>query len=236
MPVNSQNRFQNLEEPSITEKHNDATPQNSHQNIPIENTKSKSRFENRNTRTDNCITEKYLNNHVTLRKNQRVVPGNKTYSSARKYAKKIVVIGDSHLKRIKRNLFNNSFDNAKSFIKPFGGAKTEHMKHYVIPSLTEPKPDIIVIHVGGNDINYKNKVNINVNELADNIISLVMICRDIGVPDVVISEVLPKKSIVVTAIIRKVNDRVRELCRITNLILYLFNILPEISCIMMESI
>ena len=34
-----------------------------------------------------------------------------------------------------------------------------------------------------------------------------------GVPDVAISEVLPKKNIAVTAIIRKVNDRVRELCK-----------------------
>ena len=103
-----------------------------------------------------------MNNHVTLRKNQRVVPGKKTYASATKYDKNIVVIGDSHLKRIERNLFKNSFDNAKSFIKSFGGAKTDHMKH-IIPSLKEQKPDIIVIHVGGNDINYKNKGNGNVN-------------------------------------------------------------------------
>ena len=80
-----------------------------------------------------------------------------------------MVIGDSYLKRIKRNLFKNSFDNAKSFIKSFGGAKTKHMKHYVIASLKEQKPDIIVIHVGANDINYKNKGNVNVNELTDNI-------------------------------------------------------------------
>ena len=180
----------------------------------------KSRFEKRNTnpirqegkrnqrKPDNYITEKYLNNHVTLRKNQRVVPGNKTYSSATKYGKKIVVIGDSHLKRIKRHIFNNSFDNAKSFIKSFGGAETEHIKHYVIPSLKEQKRDIIVIHVGGNDINYKSKGNINVNELADNIISVAMICRDFGVPDVAISEVLSTKSIAVTAIIRKVNEKI----------------------------
>ena len=156
MPVNLKNRFQNLEEPSITELHNDATPQNSHQNIPIENTKSKSRFEKRNTssirqggkqnqrRPDNCITKKYLNNQVTLRKKERVVQGNKTYASATKYGKNIVVIGDSHLKRIKPNLFKNSFDNAKSFIKSFGGAKAKHMKHYIIPSLKEQKPDIHV--------------------------------------------------------------------------------------------
>ena len=91
VPVNLQNRFQNLEEPSVTEQHKDATPPKSYQNIPIENTKSKSRFEKWNTNPirqegkknqtrpdNNCITEKYLNNHLTLRKNQRAVPGNKT--------------------------------------------------------------------------------------------------------------------------------------------------------------
>ena len=40
-----------------------------------------------------------------------------------------------------------------------------------------------------------------------------MICHDFGVPNIVISEVLPKESIAVTAIIRKVNDRGRELCK-----------------------
>ena len=60
-------------------------------------------------------------------------------------------------------------------------------------SLKEQNPDIIVIHVCGNDTNYKNKGNENVNELADNIINLAVICRDFGVPDIAISEVLPKK-------------------------------------------
>ena len=118
-----------------------------------------------------------------------------------------MVLGDSHLKRIKWNLF--SFDNAKSFIKSFSGAKTEHMKNYVIPSFKEQKPNIIVIHVCRDDKNYKNKGNVTVNELADNIISLAMICCDSCVPYAVISEVLPKKSIAVTAIIWKVSDRVR---------------------------
>ena len=141
-----------------------------------------------------------------------MVPGNKIYASATKYGKKIVVISDSHLKRIKRNLFKNLKTLLiMSFIKPFDGAKIEHIKHCVMPFLKEQKPDIIVIHEGGNDINCKIKGNVNVNELADNIINLAVICRDFGVPDIAISEVLPKKSITVTAIIRKINDRVKEL-------------------------
>ena len=75
--------------------------------------------------------KKYLNNHVMLLKNQRAVPRNKTYTSPTKYGKGVMATGDSHSKRIKRNLF----DNAKSFIK----SKTEHMKHYVLSSLKGKK-------------------------------------------------------------------------------------------------
>ena len=57
------------------------------------------------------------------------------------------------------------------------------------------------MHVCRDDINYKSKGNVIVNELTDNIISLAMICCDSCVPDVVISEVLPKESIAVTAVI-----------------------------------
>ena len=145
VPLSLWNRFQNLEEPSITEQHSNATPHNSHQNIPVENTKLKLKIEKRNSnpirqegkknqrRPDNCITEKHLNNHVILCTNQRVVPENKTYASTTKYSKKIVAIGDSHLKRIKLNLFENYFDNAESLTKSFGGAKKEHETCYTIP-------------------------------------------------------------------------------------------------------
>ena len=61
------------------------------------------------------------------------------------------------------------------------------MKHSVITSLREQKLDMIVIHVAGNDINYKNKGNVNINELADSIINLDAICRDFSVPDIAIS-------------------------------------------------
>lgn len=88
------------------------------------------------------------------------------------------------------------------------------MEH-VIPSLKVQKPETIVIHVGGNDINSKKKYNVNVNKLTHNIISLAL-CLDFGIPDVVILELLPKKSIVATSIIRKMSDWVRELCKNNN--------------------
>ena len=56
-----------------------------------------------------------------------------------------MLVGDSQLRGIRRNVFNNSFDKVKRYIKPFGGAKKD-MKHYIISSLTKQKLDIAVIH------------------------------------------------------------------------------------------
>ena len=71
-----------------------------------------------------------------------------------------MLVGDSQLRGIRRNVFNNSFDKLKRYIKPFGGAKKD-MKHYIISSLTEQKLDIAAIHTREeNDINYKNIGNV----------------------------------------------------------------------------
>ena len=49
------------------------------------------------------------NNDNNVNARQKVVLGNWSYASATKYGKKSIVIGDSHLRRISRKLFNESF-------------------------------------------------------------------------------------------------------------------------------
>ena len=48
-----------------------------------------------------------------------------------------MVTGDSHTKRIKRYLFNNSFKTAKIYIKSFSRAKTQDLRHHITPLLAE---------------------------------------------------------------------------------------------------
>ena len=83
-------------------------------------------------RPDNCSTEKYLTNHATICIKQSAVPGNKTslHESNKIWQENN---DNSQVKKIKQYLFNNSFDNAKSFIRSFGGAKTKHEICYAIP-------------------------------------------------------------------------------------------------------
>ena len=134
----------------------------------------------------------------------------RTYADTTKFDKIILITGESHLKRIKRNKLKNSFKNEKCIMKAFGGAQIEELEHYITPHLEYEKPDIVVIHVGSNNISYNN-LNMNPAVLAQNIINIGNKCVDYGVEEVVISSVFVKDSIQLNAFIRKVNDELREL-------------------------
>ena len=68
-------------------------------------------------RPEQCITEKYTENQRKTPR-RRIVPGNRPYGKkvTSDYGKKIFVVACSHLKRISRRIFNNSFEKTKSFI------------------------------------------------------------------------------------------------------------------------
>ena len=69
---------------------------------------------------------------------------------------KILIVGHSHSKQIKRNKLNNSFSEAKCIMKLVSGAKIRGSKHYVTPHLEHGKPDISVTHGGSNNVSYNN--------------------------------------------------------------------------------
>lgn len=157
-----------------------------------------------NRRPNVCITENYIQNF-----NPPTIPGNSSYATRAKIGKKIFVVGDSHIKRMKRLDFNKKLNSGKAFFKTFSGANTKQLSHYIIPTLVDDKPDSIIIHVGTNDI----LNNANDSELANNIIKIAIICKQHGVNDVFISSVLVKKSPRLNAVVRRVNDLLRDLCK-----------------------
>ena len=97
-----------------------------------------------------------------------------------------LIIGDSHIRRVKRGKLQNSFDNAKSIVGYFSGVKTQNLHHYTIPSLLKEKPDIVVIHVGSNNITRRIFEDFNVDKLADEIINIGMICIQYAVNDAIL--------------------------------------------------
>ena len=157
----------------------------------------------RNKRPLVCTTENYLKNFISF-----IVPGNSDYASVIKNGRKVLVVGDSHIKRIRRNDFNKELKNGKAIFQSFSGADTKQLDHYILPPLVDDKPDAVIIHVGTNDI----LTNANHEEIARNIIKIGLNSKNHSVNDVVISSVLVKKNPNLNALIRRVNDLLRDLC------------------------
>ena len=126
-PINLQNRFDNLivtevNQIEIHEPH-DHTLTNHHKRCEITNTKSKLRAEKNNShsiRPTNAITDNQ--NNTESKNSLRTVAGNQSYADTTKYSKKTCIVGDSHIRRIKKNLFNNSIIEGKAHLKRFSGA------------------------------------------------------------------------------------------------------------------
>ena len=156
-----------------------------------------------------AITE----NYITSQQHVKTVPGNRRYASATRYGKKICIIGDSHIKRIKKNVFNGSISNAKAYINCFSGANSKRLEHYILPTLVEDKPDIVIIHIGSNDVTHDTLSQININNITERIINKGKQCLNHGVKEVLISSIFLKKQLKLTKIIRQINDTLREKCR-----------------------
>ena len=109
-----------------------------------------------------------------------------------------------------RKRFNNSFGKSKSFIKSFSGAKIKELEHYVVPHLNAQKPDISVIQIEGNNINFKGINDINVKRIEEDIINIGKKYANFG-SEVFISSILIKRNIRLNSVIRKINDELQEL-------------------------
>ena len=122
------------------------------------------------------------------------VPGNRSYSSTTKYGKKICVVGDGHIRQIKRNLFNNSLCEGKAHLNGFSGANIKHLDHFITPTLAEDRPDIVIIHIGSNDITNSTVDQIDVKDIMKRIINIGKKRLSYGVKEVIISSKFSLKS------------------------------------------
>ena len=127
------------------------------------------------------------------------------------FGKKICVIGDSHLNRIKRNIFQKWVNRGKTYFNVFRGATSKRLNHYILPTLHEDQP-VVLLYVGSKYINNQTKDRINTEKLTGDIINTGKSCIDLGVKELVISSILSIKNIALTCLIRQVNDSLRKQC------------------------
>ena len=161
-------------------------------------------------RPSHFITEKYIQNQPKTPRIE-ILSGNRSYASTTDYGKNIFVIGDSHIKRINRKRFSNSFKKAKSFIKFFPRAKIQKIEHYVVPHLMVKSQMYPLMHIGDNIIHFKAINDINLKKIAEDIINLGKIWANFG-SEMFISSILIKKNNRLNSVIRNTNDELEELC------------------------
>ena len=133
----------------LTENTDDVTKCSS-TNIALANSKKShpikliSHFEEKR-RPDNCVTKNYIKNFTPV-----TIPDNSNYASISKNGREILVVGDSHVKRIRRNDFNKGLRNGKAYFSSSSGTTRKQPDHYIIPYIVDDKPDVVTIHVGAN--------------------------------------------------------------------------------------
>ena len=55
------------------------------------------------------------------------------------------------------------------------------LKHYMKPSLNNNQPDAVVIHIGSNDVDFRNlRIETAVKDIAENI-KIALLCKEYGV-------------------------------------------------------
>ena len=163
----------------------------------FDHTTSKRRQKKQSTKHNKQPEADITNNQYEeslVQRKARIVPGRRTYVEATKFGKKICVIGDSHLNRIKRNIFEKSVNRGKTYFNVFRGATSKRLNHYILPTLHEDQPDVVLLHVDSKYINNQTKDRINTEKLTEDIINTGKSCIDLGVKELVISSILSIKN------------------------------------------
>ena len=96
--------------------------------------------------------------------------------------KKLLVCGDSHVKRLSKLLPNNSLKKSHAVLKNFDGANIKRLSQHILPYLHEDKPDSVILHIGTNDV--QPNMDSTLEKPSDEIINLSQMCLQSGVKNV----------------------------------------------------
>ena len=133
-------------------------------------------------------------NKNVQRTNKIGIPNNKN---------KLLVCGDSQVKRLSKLLLNNSLKKSHAVLKNFVGANIKRPSHHTLPYLHEDKPNSVILHIGTNDV--QPNMDSTPEKLSDEIINLSQICKKSGVKNFYVSSILPKNDSRLSHFISKIS-------------------------------
>ena len=150
-----------------------------------------------------------------LAKDDRItIPGNSNYADIVANGKKITIFGDSIIKRINGKELSKHVKNGRTFIKSFPGARSKAINHYVVPTLIDENPDVVVIHSGTNNIRTRRgQPEETIEKIAQEIIDIGRTCRQVGgVNNIFISAITCRAKLEESKKAIEINDMLKDLC------------------------
>ena len=82
-------------------------------------------------------------------------------------------------------MFNNSIANGNAYSKTFSGAKVGHLDNFIESTLSKDKSEMVILHIGSNEIADSNMEDIKISTIVD-VISIDKKCVMFSVKDIVI--------------------------------------------------
>ena len=82
-----------------------------------------------------------------------------------------------------------------TYFNVFRSATSKRLNHCILPTLHEDQPDVVLLHIGSNDINNQTKDKIKTEKLAEDIINIGKSCIDLSVKKVAVSSILLKRTL-----------------------------------------
>ena len=135
-----------------------------------------------------------------------IVLGNTDFNNAVKFGRKMYILGTSMIKGIRRKEFNSKLNKCNTRFRPFIGATLKQMKKYVKPILNDDTPDVLILHIGWNDISNKQLTE---TEITEWIVKIGRQCKESNVNDVFISSLICRAQ-------KRLNDKVIAVSNILN--------------------
>ena len=118
---------------------------------------------------------------------KNLVPGYTKYNGAVRFGRKAYVLGTSMVKSIRRNEFHSRLKKCNTRFRPFIGATIKQMETYIKPVMQDDTADVVILHIGCNDISNKN---MSANDIAEGVINIGRYCKDHNVNNVTISSLI----------------------------------------------
>ena len=114
------------------------------------------------------------------------------------------------MKGIKRNEFNSCLKKCNTRFRPFMGATVKQMETYIKPIVQNDTPDVIILHIGCNDISNKN---MSANDIAEGIINNGRYCKEHDVNNVTISSLICRSQKNLQHRVNAVNTMLMNSCK-----------------------